>query len=299
MRMAKRIAVSLLAAAMALSMLTACGGGGNANSGGTSGGSGGGSNNSSNTGSSDNGSSGNNGASNKDDKNDLTTSNDLTKLPDGTEIDYADSQTRKWNKMCSSGKLYMVTEDSSSQSQKRITEMARDGKNTYRKTTYEGSRGYETLYDGNAQVSYTLYPNVKIATTSVFSDSSSGTTSGERCSMTMKKTTRVEENVPYYAEIQTLTGQTTGRVYETIYCYDSTGALAYQISNPGTENEMKSHVLKYSTSIPNTAILEIPSDWEIYTFIYGKDGILEKVTTPDGHELTNEEYRELYNKIYS
>lgn len=294
MRMMKRVAVGILTAAMALSMLTACGGGGgNASSGGNSNGSGNGSG-SSNSGSSS--SSGSTSGGSNNGSSGSTVKDDLTKLPDETEIKYADSQTAKWNRMLNTnGKWYTKTEQIS-QGKKVIREQAYNGKTRYYKTTYEDGRTFESLYDGTT--TYTLYPNVKIATTYVRTGSDSGTTTGETYTLTsVKKTTRVEENVPYYAEVMTYTSKTSQKTITQAYCYDSTGKQVYTVYNVGTKDEYAVHLLSYSSAIPNTAILSIPDDWGIYTMT--SDGQFTTITDKDGHELTNEERNAFFDKIYN
>lgn len=292
MRMMKRVAVGILTAAMALSMLTACGGGGgNANSGGNSNG-GGSSNGSSNSGSSS--SSGSTSGGSNNGSNGSTIKDDLTKLPDETEIKYADSQTAKWRRLRSnSGTWYMKTESAGTQS-KYIREQSYNGKKQYNKTTYANGAIYENFYDGTT--SYSLYSKHKIAVIHVFN--SSGSTSSESYRLTnVKKTTAIEEKVPYYTEVMTYTGETTGKTMTDTYSFDSTGKLTYMTTTYSDGTQSKTHVLSYSTSLPDNAIWEIPSDWEVYTSTY--DGKNTTVTNKDGRELTSEELNVFYSKIYN
>lgn len=292
MRMMKRVAVGILTAAMALSMLTACGGGGgNANSGGNSNG-GGSSNGSSNSGSSS--SSGSTSGGSNNGSNGSTIKDDLTKLPDETEIKYADSQTAKWRRLRSnSGTWYMKTESAGTQS-KYIREQSYNGKKQYNKTTYANGTIYENFYDGTT--SYSLYSKHKIAVIHVFN--SSGSTSSESYRLTnVKKTTAIEEKVPYYTEVMTYTGETTGKTMTDTYSFDSTGKLTYMTTTYSDGTQSKTHVLSYSTSLPDNAIWEIPSDWGVYTSTY--DGKNTTVTNKDGRELTSEELNVFYSKIYN
>ena len=174
-----------------------------------------------------------------------------------------------------------------------VQEESTVGNKRYIKTTYQSGRIYQYFSDG--ETFYTLYPDLKIATTSLYNTTSTST--GERyVQSSMIKTTRVENNIPYYAEVITYKSETTSNTITQSYYFDNSGKLAYMISNEGTENEYKTHILKYGTTIPSNAILEIPSDWETYTFDYTTTP--KTVTDAAGNKLTDDEIVQLNKKIY-
>ena len=276
MRMMKRAAVGILAAAMALSMLTACGG---ASAG------------PSTSGSTSTGGSGNPGSSSSS-----STKDDTTKLPDGTKIEYMSSKIYQYNRARNAaGRWYMEVErvNQKNSDLSYVQEESTVGNKRYIKTTYQSGRIYQYFSDG--ETTYTLYPDLKIATTSLYNTTSTST--GERyVQSSMIKTTRVENNIPYYAEVITYKSETTSNTLTQSYYFDNSGKLAYMISNEGTENEYKTHILKYGTTIPSNAILEIPGDWAVYTFDYRTASTV--ITDSTGHVLTSEEATNLRNKIY-
>lgn len=292
MRMMKRAAVGILAAAMALSMLTACGGAsaGPSTSGSTStGGSGnpGSSSSSSASSSNSNGSSSSSSSSTKD---------DTTKLPDDTEITYQNSKTRQYNLAHSNAKAWYMKREIVRDGKSYISEQVSSGNKYYSKSTLDGKITSMSLSDGTS--SYSLYPSLKIAIKYVSSSTSSGSTESERFLLSsMKKTTRVENGTPYYTEVSTYKGEKSGKTMVYMYCFDNTGKLAYTIFNEGTEDESKIHILSYGTSIPSDAILEIPSDWEVYTSTYDETAGRSTVTAPDGHTLSDQETSDLWRKI--
>lgn len=291
MRMMKRAAVGILAAAMALSMLTACGGAsaGPSTSGSTSTG---GSGNPGSSSSSSASSSNSNGSSSSS----SSTKDDTTKLPDGTKIEYMSSKIYQYNRARNAaGRWYMEVERVNRKNSDLgyVQEESTVGNKRYIKTTYQSGRIYQYFSDG--ETTYTLYPDLKIATTSLYNTTSTST--GERyVQSSMIKTTRVENNIPYYAEVITYKSETTSNTLTQSYYFDNSGKLAYMISNEGTENEYKTHILKYGTTIPGNAILEIPGDWDVYTFDYRTASTV--ITDSTGHVLTSEEATNLRNKIY-
>lgn len=289
MRMMKRAAVGILATAMALSMLTACGG---ASAGpGSSGSTGnGGSNNSSSSSSSSSESNGSSSSSSS------STKNDTTKLPDDTEIKYQNSKTRQYNLAHSNAKTWYVKREIVRDGKSYISEQISSNKKYYSKSTLDGKITSMSLSDGTN--SYSLYPSLKIAINYVSSSTSSGNIESERFLLSsMKKTTRVEDGTPYYTEVSTYKGEKSGKTMVYTYCFDNTGKLAYTIFNEGTEDESKVHILSYGTSIPSDAILEIPSDWEVYTSTYDETAKRNTVTAPDGHTLSAQEASDLWRKL--
>lgn len=297
MRMMKRAAVGILAAAMALSMLTACGGAsaGPSTSGSTSTGGSGSSSSSSGT---------NSGSSSSSSSGSTSTKGDTTKLPDGTEIAYQNSKAYQYNHArLNSSSWYTKMERTyvNAPSMNSIQEEASTGKKRYIKTTYpnrNNGKTYEYFYDD--KVYYNLYPDLKIAMNyvTINDNSSSSGTTGETYFLTsVQKATHVENKVPYYAEILSYKGKTSGKTMSDIYCFDNSGKLAYTIYNKGSQNECIIRYLSYGTSIPSTAILSIPNDWEVYTSTYDESTKKSTVTDKSGRTLSDEDITALYRKI--
>lgn len=294
MRMIKRIAVGVLTAAMALSLLTACGGGEapapSENPG----------SNNSNT------SSGEQKPEEKPSKPEEKPDESLNGLADGTEIAFQNSRSYKLlQQVQNSKRLYMKLEVTV-QGQKIISEGAQqmtDGvTKVYSKSTSQGYTS-ETLLitDGKNSASYQLFSKQKMAWLQNMENTNSGSsnTNPNNITYTVKKTTRVVDAVPYYAEEVTMTDPQSKRTETMILCYDNTNTLVYVVYEPGTPNERLVHVLAFSSAIPSSVILNVPNDWEVYTFVYDEDNRLEKIIAPDGHELTNEERSQLFERAYS
>lgn len=298
--MMKRVAVGILAAAMALSMMTACGGNGGGNGGNASSGS-------SNTGTSQGSGEDKKDDTTKDDdkKNDAeNTVADLSKVEDGKEIEYSKSLTYKMQQMASnSPKLYLKLEsyETAAPNLKDFSEMARDGQKTYTKSVDgENNMTYESMTDG--QNSYRLFSDKKVATTTVYegqntSDGSSNV--NPTITTTVKKTTYTVNKIAYYAEEVTQKVSYGSESYTGtgLYCYDKTGTPVYMIENAGKQNEHVTHVLEMKQSIPSTAIMSVPSDWEIYTFYYSQDYTLSKVTNRKGEELSEDQIQKVYKDL--
>ena len=292
MRMMKRAAVGILAAAMALSMLTACGGAsaGPGSSGSTSTGG------SSNPGSSSSSSASSNGSSSSSSS---STKDDTTKLPDGTEIKYQDTKTAKYNQEYSHSKAwYQKTESTDSSGRKHIYELAilRDSKKSYTKSSDEDGHVFECLYD--SPFNYILYSDVKVAIKRVSpsSGNSTSTSDSETFAITsINKTTRIEDSTPYYTEVMAYKGSKTGKTMTQSYCFNTKGKLSYIITAEDGQ-EYKTHILDYSSSIPSSVIMDIPSDWEVYNFVRTDSGMT--YTDASGRELTEEEINVLEKKIY-
>lgn len=301
MRMMKRAAVGILAAAMALSMLTACGGssGGASSSGSSSTGTG-----SSSSSSSSSGTNSGSSSSSSSSSGSTSTKGDTTKLPDGTEITYQTSKARQYNMArINSSSWYAKMERTyvNNPSMNSIQEEASTGNKRYIKATYpnrNNGKSYEYFYEGDT--SYTLYPDLKIAMNYVTINSSTSSTTSETYLLdSIKKTTRVENKVPYYTEVLNYKSKTSGKTMSNIYCFDNSGKLAYIINNEGAQNECVIHYLSYGPTIPNTAILSIPESWEIYTVTYDESAKNSTVTDKSGRTLSNEDVTALYRKINS
>lgn len=288
MRMMKRAAVGILAAAMALSMLTACGGAsaGPSTSGSTSTG---GSGNPGSSSSSSASSSNSNGSSSSSSSS-------------SAEFTYRDSLTYKYNLQRSNSKTwYQKTDRIDSNGKRNIYESAlvfgsdHRVQKSYYKSSYSNGSTYESLaIDGT---NYTLYRDAKIATASIYkSNGSSSSSEGEIYRMnSIVKTTQKVDNVSYYAEVTTYKGDKTGKTMTQSYCFDTKGKLVYTIMVEDGQ-EFKTHILDYSTFIPGSVLMEIPSDWSVYTFDYTTTP--KTVTDAAGNKLTDDEIAQLNKKIY-
>lgn len=93
----------------------------------------------------------------------------------------------------------------------------------------------------------------------------------------------------------TYKGDKTGKTMTQSYCFDTKGKLVYTIMVEDGQ-EFKTHILDYSTSIPGRIIMEIPSDWSVYTFDYTTTP--KTVTDAAGNKLTEDEIAQLNKKIY-
>ena len=293
MRMMKRVAVSILAAAMALSLMTACGGGDAPSAPETP----------SNPGTSQ-------GEEKKDDekKDPPAESKPEDKkdeeVADGSTIEFNKSRTYKWAlEYGSAKKVYIKAEPVKPASQDVVcTESVTDGRKSYTKVTYKNGKVAEALADltqNNVLNQYELYSNQKIAIMRSYTMNATNpddnTVLDPETNYTVKKTTRVINAVPYYTEAITMEDKDTKRTETQMFCYDNTGSLVYLVSSPDTADEQIVHV-QCSKSIPDSAILSIPNDWSVYTVTYSA-GHSVTVKDQSGHELTDEEVEALAKKI--
>lgn len=305
MRMMKRVAVSILAAAMALSLMTACGGGDAPSAPETP----------SNPGTSQgeekkDDSTGGKPEDKKDDekKDPPAESKPEDKkdeeVADGSTIELNKSRTYKWAlEYGSAQKVYIKVEPVKPASQDVVcTESVTDRKKSYTKVTYKNGKVAETLADltqNNVLNQYELYSNQKIAIMRSYSmtvtNPDKNTVFDPEMNYTVKKTTHVINAARYYAEAITMEDKDTKRTETQMFCYDNTGSLVYLVVSPDTANEQILHI-QCSKSIPDSAILSIPNGWSVYTVTYGAD---YSVTVKDqsGHELTTEEVEALEKKI--
>ena len=305
MRMMKRAAVGILAAAMALSMLTACGGAsaGPSTSGSTStGGSGnpGSSSSSSDSSSDSNGGSSSSSSDSSSDSNGGSSSSSSSSGSSSTKFTYKDSLTNKYNLQRYNSKTwYEKTAQIDSHGGRNIYETAlvfgsdHRVQKSYYKSSYSNGSAYESLMiDGT---NYMLYRDAKIAIT-YKSNGSSSSSEGEIYRMdSIVKTTQKVNYVSYYTEVTTYKGDKTGKIMTRSYCFDTKGKLVYLISSENGQ-EFKTHILDYSTSIPGSVIMEIPSDWSVYTFDYTTTP--KTVTDAAGNKLTEDEIAQLNKIIY-
>lgn len=296
MRMMKRVAVSILAAAMALSLLTACGGGDAPSAPETP----------SNPGTSQ-------GEEKKDDekKDPPAESKPEDKkdeeVADGSTIELNKSRTYKWAlEYAYAQKVYVKIEpvkSASNGSQSYICqETVRDGQKSYTKVTYKNGKVAETLVDlsqKNVLNQYELYSNQKIAIMRSYTMNATNpddnTVLDPETNYTVKKTTHVINAIPYYAEAITMEDKDTKRTETQMFCYDNTGNLVYMVASPDTADEQIVRV-QYSKSIPDSASLSIPNGWSVYTVTYSA-GHSVTVKDQSGHELTDEEVEALAKKV--
>lgn len=303
MRMMKRVAVSILAAAMALSLLTACGGSDAPSTPETP----------SNPGTSQ-------GEEKKDDSKPEDKKDDEKKDPpaeskpedkkdeevaDGSTIEFNKSRTYKWvQEYGSAKKVYIKVEPVKPASQVIVcTESVADGRKSYTKVTYKDGKAAETLVDlsqNNVVNQYELYSNQKIAIMKshpvTVTNPDDNTVLDPETTYTVKKTTRVINAIPYYTEAITMEDKDAKRTETQMFCYDSTGSLVYLVSSPDTADEQIVHI-QCSKSIPDSAILSIPNGWSVYTVTYGASYNDKTVKDQNGHELTDEEKEALEKKI--
>ena len=301
MRMMKRVAVSILAAAMALSLLTACGGGDAPSAPETP----------SNPGTSP-------GEEKKDDSTDSKPEDKKDppaeskpedkkdeEVADGSTIEFNKSRTYKWvQEYGSAKKVYIKVEPVKPASQVIVcTESVADGRKSYTKVTYKDGKAAETLVDlsqNNVVNQYELYSNQKIAIMKshpvTVTNPDDNTVLDPETTYTVKKTTRVINAIPYYTEAITMEDKDAKRTETQMFCYDSTGSLVYLVSSPDTADEQIVHI-QCSKSIPDSAILSIPNGWSVYTVTYGASYNDKTVKDQNGHELTDEEKEALEKKI--
>lgn len=306
MRMMKRVAVSILAAAMALSLMTACGGGDAPSAPETP----------SNPGTSQgeekkDDSTGGKPEDKKDDekKDPPAESKPEDKkdeeVADGSTIEFNKSRTYKWAlEYRSAQKVYIKVEPVKPASQDVVCmESVADGRKSYTKVTYKNGKAAETLVElsqNNVVNQYELYSNQKIAIMKshpvTVTNPDDNTVLDPETNYTVKKTTRVINAVPYYTEAITMEDKDAKRTETQMFCYDNTGSLVYLVSSPDTADEQIVHI-QCSKSIPDSAILSIPNGWSVYTVTYGASYNDKTVKDQNGHELTDEEKEALEKKI--
>ena len=216
MRMMKRAAVGILAAAMALSMLTACGGAsaGPSTSGSTS------------TGGSGNPGSSSSSSDSSSDSNGGSSSSSSSSGSSSTKFTYKDSLTNKYNLQRYNSKTwYEKTAQIDSHGGRNIYETAlvfgsdHRVQKSYYKSSYSNGSAYESLMiDGT---NYMLYRDAKIAIT-YKSNGSSSSSEGEIYRMdSIVKTTKKVNYVSYYTEVTTYKGDKTGKIMTQSYCFDT------------------------------------------------------------------------------
>ena len=293
MRMMKRVAVSILAAAMALSLLTACGGSDAPSAPETP----------SNPGTSQ-------GEEKKDDekKDPPAESKPEDKkdeeVADGSTIELNKSRTYKWLlEYASAQKAYIKMEPVKPASQDVVCrESVTDGQKSYTKVTHKNGKTDEQfteLVSGNTQNFYRLYSDQKIAIMRSFTVNAADLNQNvlsDSYNYTVKKTTHVVNAIPYYTEALTIEDKDTKQTETQMFCYDNTGSLVYLVYSPDTANEQIIRI-QCSKVIPDSAILSIPNGWSVYTVTYGASYNDVTVKDQSGRELTTEEVSALFNKL--
>lgn len=293
MRMMKRVAVSILAAAMALSLLTACGGSDAPSTPETP----------SNPGTSQ-------GEEKKDDekKDPPAESKPEDKkdeeVADGSTVELNKSRTYKWvQEYASAQKAYIKMEPVKPASQDVVCrESVTDGQKSYTKVTHKNGKTDEQfteLVSGNTQNFYRLYSDQKIAIMRSFTVNAADLNQNvlsDSYNYTVKKTTHVVNAVPYYTEALTIEDKDTKQTETQMFCYDNTGSLVYLVYSPDTANEQIIRI-QCSKVIPDSAILSIPNGWSVYTVTYGASYNDVTVKDQSGRELTTEEVTALFNKL--
>lgn len=293
MRMMKRVAVSILAAAMALSLMTACGGGDAPSAPETP----------SNPGTSQ-------GEEKKDDekKDPPAESKPEDKkdeeVADGSTVELNKSRTYKWvQEYGSAKKAYIKIEPVKPASQDVVCmESVTDGQKSYTKVTHKNGKTDEQfteLVSGKTQNVYRLYSNQKIAIMTSHTVNAADLNQNvlsDSYNYTVKKTTHVVNAVPYYTEALTMENKTTKKTETQLFCYDNTGSLVYLVSSPDTADEETIHI-QCSKAIPDSAILSVPNGWSVYTVTYGASYNDVTVKDQSGRELTTEEVTALFNKL--
>ena len=293
MRMMKRVAVSILAAAMALSLLTACGGSDAPSTPETP----------SNPGTSQ-------GEEKKDDekKDPPAESKPEDKkdeeVADGSTVELNKSRTYKWvQEYASAQKAYIKMEPVKPASQDVVCrESVTDGQKSYTKVTHKNGKTDEQfteLVSGNTQNFYRLYSDQKIAIMRSFTVNAADLNQNvlsDSYNYTVKKTTHVVNAIPYYTEALTIEDKDTKQTETQMFCYDNTGSLVYLVYSPDTANEQIIRI-QCSKVIPDSAILSIPNGWSVYTVTYGASYNDVTVKDQSGRELTTEEVTALFNKL--
>ena len=296
MRLYKKAAAVLLAAAMAVSMMTACGdsnGGGNPE------------NPDSKPGVTDPEKPGDGKDDNKgDDKKDDTALPDLDK-EDGIDISWQSSKAGQYVQWLNSKQSYSMTTSTTvaGSAGKLVTFSAVSNGKTYSKVIEDGIdssdvTGMAMLNTG--KYTYQMYPKVKIAFKNENKTSSSDdSTTKIDTALSVKKGTKTYNGKTYYAEKVTAIvsegDKKTTQVMtyclneqdmpEYIFTKTDRGVAITQISDLKTDVDQK--------------LFEVPSDYEVYITVVSKDGKSGYVAHENGVPLTKEEMEELAKKLSS
>lgn len=295
MRLYKKAAAVLLAAAMAVSMMTACGG---SNGGGNP------ENPDSKPGVTDPEKPGDGKDDNKgDDKKDDTALPDLDK-EDGISIDVQSSKAYRYLQWLN-GKSYSMTTSTTvaGSAGKLVTFSAVSNGKTYSKVIEDGMdssdvTGMAMLNTG--KYTYQMYPKVKIAFKSENkSSSSSGSATKSDAVLNVKKGSKTYNGKTYYAEeVTAIVSEGDKKTTQVMtYCLNEQDMPEYVFTK--TDGGVAiTQISDLKTDI-DQKLFEVPSDYEIYITVVGKDGKTSYVAHENGAPLTQEEFEELTKKLSS
>ena len=299
MKLYKKAAAVLLAAAMAVSMMTACGG-----DGGSTGGNGG--NNDGKPGTSEGGEEkpgdgkGDESGDGKDDGN----LPDLDK-EDGISIDVQNSKAYRYLQWLNSKQSYSMTTSTTvvGSTGKLVTFSAVSTGKTYSKVIEDGIdssdvTGMAMLNTG--KYTYQMYPKVKIAFKGENKTSSSDdSTTKIDTALSVKKGTKTYNGKTYYAEkITAIVSEGDKKTTQVMtYCLNDQGMPEY-IFTKTDRGVAITQISDLKTDV-DQKLFEVPSDYEVYITVVSKDGKTIYVAHENGVPLTKEEMEELAKKLSS
>lgn len=272
MRLSKRIAAVALAAVMAVSMLTACGGGGGGSNGGSS--SSGSNNGSSSSGSASSGSS--SGSSSSSSSGSGSSSSGSDSGTTVTEIPFTKS---KFYKLETLKEYYVVTIDSDGDQEL----VAVKGENAYSKREYTynnqtvtneelvkgkdrynivrpGTYKYELLKEAIGQMEYDTAKMTKtICGHTVMNSGTSEKPDGTVTMPTVQVGTRELDKKTYYAETIVLDKNNS-----VTWCFDESGKpkamISTSVNEDGTKAEDITRVKTFEYHVSDTSVFNLPSD---------------------------------------
>ena len=275
MRLSKRIAAVALAAVMAVSMLTACGGGGGSNGGSSSSGSNNGSSSSSSSsGSASSGSS--SGSSSSSSSGSSSSSSGSDSGTTVTEIPLTKSKIYKFETL---KEYYVVTIDSDGDQEL----IAVKGENAYSKHEYTydnhtmtneelikgkdrynivrpGTYKYELLKEAIENMKYDTAKMTKtICGHTVINSGTSEKPDGTVTMPTVQVGTRELDKKTYYAETIVLSKNNS-----VTYCFDESGKpkamISTSVNEDGKKEEYITRVKTFEYYVSDTSVFNLPSD---------------------------------------
>lgn len=268
MRLNKRIAIGVLAAVMALSMLTACSDSGGGDTTAPSGGSG--------------TSVGGNTNTEPDDKKD----DSVTPPKEDTDIVQAQNRTEKFfsGKYAINGKRWTYRVDSlymnGEQQWTGTTIIASDGYRTYeRMENFAGVVDENDIYDPAKGVYYRVYPDMNQVVQYSIESSRSGLLIYDYLYNTPKRSPSSNykaglykiDDIVYYCE--SWTSKYNGSETTTVFCFDKDDVegknLRYCVSQTKTGDKVTNYVLRKVSNIGtefDVALLQIPEGYNFYTY---------------------------------
>lgn len=296
MRLYKKAAAVLLAAAMAVSMMTACGG-----DGGSTGGNGG--NNDGKPGTSEGGEEtpgdgkGDESGDGKDDGN----LPDLDK-EDGISIDVQSSKAYRYLQWLN-GKSYSMTTSTTvvGSTGKLVTFSAVSNGKTYSKVIEDGVEssdmtGIAVLNTG--KYTYQMYLKAKVAFKGENkSSSSSGSATKSDAVLNVKKGSKTYNGKTYYAEeVTAIVSEGDKKTTQVMtYCLNEQDMPEYVFTKTDRGVAI-TQISDLKTDI-DQKLFEVPSDYEIYITVVSEDGQTSYVAHENGVPLTVEEMKELAKKM--